>query len=328
MNIIILGTGKAAILHFNKYKKIVNTNKIFFVNPFHISKFDYPVYKTLDYLFSKENINCEDTIVDICTPHSEFKKIIKQCMEKKLYNIIVEKPFIVDEKYFLDKQKLNIIMVQNYLFSKMVVDAKKIIKRDKLVLIDIYTNFSKNRIVDSSRYRGIKNKVTTAFEIEIPHQIYIANSFLDNNTEKELIKIDAKDMIINNLILKNHGYGYVCVNNENVLIVHESNLMSKDISKQIFLNLRDNYSIIISFITYDKNFKGIKDGKLTILKKNKIVEEYIYENDDNILEFLKYAYNAFISRNTKIFIKQKKFIISFSKELNLYLETIKKASSD
>lgn len=324
MNIIIFGTGKAGILHFNKYKKIKTVNKVFFIDPYANFQLEYPVYKTLDNLLYNEKIDCEHVIVDICTPHSEFKKIIKQCMKRNLYNIIVEKPFIVSNKYFLDKEKLNIIMVHNYLFSKIVTDAKEIIEKNKYTIESIYTNFSKNRIADSSKLRGINNKITTAFEVEMPHQIYIANSFLLKNTIKKINEIYTKDMKINDMILNNHGYGYISVNNDKVLIVHESNLMNKDTVKQILLNFNDNYSILISFILYDKNFNIIENGKLTITKNNELIEEYNYEEDDNIFAFLKYAYNSFSSKKSNIFIEQKKFIIDFSKEMSLYLKSIEK----
>lgn len=317
MNIIIFGTGKAAELHYKKYKGFI-TGEIFFIDPILTTKHEWKIYHSLDDLISNEKIYPSNTIVDVCTPHSEFNNIIKLCLIKGLNNIIVEKPFVVEKNYFDDKPQLKVIMVHNYLFSDLIIDTKNIIKKYNLNLHKIYTNFSKNRTVDSSKHRGISDKITTVFEIEIPHQIYIANSFLPKKQKKELKEMNVKDMRIGDLILENHGYGYIKLMNGNVLIEHESNLMSDSTRKQITLNFDENYSIIINFIIYGKNFNILNNGTLYLMKDNKVIEKYEYSTDDNIKLFLKFAYNIFINQNEIVFNEQKQFILDFSAEMKIY----------
>lgn len=73
----------------------------------------------------------------------------------------------------------------------------------------IYTNFSKNRINDSINRRGMSKKNTQNFEIEIPHQIYLADYILGENNKKEIIFKEQKDFMIDNICIEKHGYGKI-----------------------------------------------------------------------------------------------------------------------
>ena len=196
--IIIIGTGKAAYLHYLKYRKM-HIKNIFFVNPIKTSKYIKKelIYESIDNVLSK--INKAFVIVDICTPKSLFVNIVNEIITKGIKNIIVEKPFVVNQNYFKDKKNINILMIENYIFSSITILIKKIIKSNKLKILKIYTNFSKNRIKDSISGRGMinLNDIPTSFEIEIPHQIYLANFLINGDYSVDFKSIKSAGLKTN-----------------------------------------------------------------------------------------------------------------------------------
>ena len=294
--ILIIGTGKAALLHYRAYCMFVSQENIFFIDPyFKQDNNKIIVFTSIEEALKKLNVSKKNSIVEICTPWSEFINLIKKCKDNGLYNIIVEKPFIINND-MLDSlcKELNIVMIQNYLYSEITKTIKKIIKDNNLNIIKISTEFSKNRIYDSGRMRGITNgKIPTVFEIEIPHQLYIVDYLLETGGNEDVYNVVAKDMNLKNYILKNHGFGFIEAKYNNIYIEHISNLMAKSTKKSINIFCEGNILITGDYIIYDKNLKKTNDGKIIVMKNGKTIYQKVFEVDDNILSCLSDYYKYF-----------------------------------
>ncbi len=319
-DVIIIGTGKAAHLHYNSYKKITNLGKLYFVDKYKVnSKFlDYDIYESIDEVLTTNNINVKNVIIDVCTPRSQFETIIDKCMSLSLNNIIVEKPFIVSSNYFDNKEDLNIRMIENYLYSKITTFCKKFISKNNLKINSIYSNFSKNRIVDSGNGRAMhNNSIPTVFEIEMPHQIYLTNYFVDSDTNINVRYIDSKAMIIDDKKLSRHGYGIIFADKNNTNIIYESDLTSNTLQKKLILVCNNGISISLEYILYDLDMNKIKDGTIAIFQNNKLIKHYIIDEDDMMFYCIQ-EYYIKLSNNEK-FYSSKKDIVDFSTEINRYI---------
>lgn len=319
-NIIIVGTGKAARLHYQTYQKIGNFN-IFFLDIKRSSRFviSDKIYLNIESLLKENNIEFNNTLTDICTPCSEFSSVISKLIDLGEKNFIVEKPFVVDENYFKDKSDINFLMIQNYKYSKITQYIKKYINRNNLEIVNLYINFSKDRVKESMKFRGISKdkKIPTCFEIEMPHQIYLANYFL-NIKERNYSRILLGDMKYKSLVLKKHGFGYINYFNnkydKNVIL--ESNLMNKSNDRYIKIECNDGTKINATYLTYDSNYKRLTSGKIEIIIRNKYFNK-TFKVDDNMYSCLKdYLYLINNNKNNDIY---KKEIIDFSREMNFYL---------
>lgn len=322
--IIIFGTGKAAWIHYSKYKELDKIKNIYFIDP--MPKFNYisnNIYSTLEELILQKNISSQKTVVDICTPKSEFEKIILNSVYNGFENIIVEKPFVTSKSFFEDKPNIKILMVENYKYSVITNFALNYIKTKKLKVKKIYTNFSKNRIKESFNKRGMLNlnDAPTVFEIEMPHQIYLANLFLNiNNGNKKINYISCLDMNNNGNFIKKHGYGLVLYNINKKSVIHESDMMTNNFIRKIIVFCNKKTTIEINYIIYDNNHI-LKKGEVKIYKNGKIYKKQLFTKDDNMKKCLS-NYIEILDKN-KYNERYKKEILDFSNELSSYLEEIK-----
>lgn len=325
-DIIILGTGKAANMHFKSYKKMRKVGRIFFVNKEQCSKFiEEKIYYSIEDVILKFNLNPDNIIADLCTPKSEFENIINECIRLKIINIIVEKPFL--NKGNINLELLNIIMVQNYEFSCITNGLKKMIEDKNYEVKMINTFFAKNRIADSMEKRGMvsADMVTSNFEIEMPHQIYIVNYLLNkinfNNDENKILYVKTLDMVDKDVRLKNHGYGKILTFYKNVMIIHESDLTSNIMQKKVLIFCNDNVVIEANYFLYDKNWNKLENGYIMVYHNNILKEKWDYHKDDNLYEALNHYYK--ILNNNEYEEKYRKKIQLFSEEINQYLNILK-----
>lgn len=313
-DIIIVGTSKAGYLHTRAYNKLTNKGKIYYVDinrRINNSNIEAKkVYSSIKEAITNENINTKNVIVDMCIPKEEFYNIINECISLNIKDIIVEKPFIANKEFFSTHKELNIIMIQNYLYSKITNEIAKIIHDNDYNIKAIYTNFSKNRIEESILRRGMSSKATQNFEVEIPHQIYLANYLLRKSQKVEIMIKEQQDFIYDNIILKKHGYGKIISKQGEKLIIHESDLCTNNILKQICVICEDGIVINAKFIIYDKELNKIQNGKLIVKQYDNIIIEKQYEEDDNMYYCIKEYYEYF--NNSKVTEKYKKRILQFS----------------
>ena len=313
-DIIIVGTSKAGFLHFKSYTKLSNVGKIFFVDIKESASNknikDEKIYKSIIDALLKNNLNKKNVIVDICTPKEEFYNIINQCISLDINNIIVEKPFMASKNFFEQYPKLNIMMVENYLYSYITNEIKKKIKQNNFKIKLIYTNFSKNRINDSISRRGMTKNNTQNFEIEMPHQIYLGDYILEQNNKKRIIIKEQKDFFVDDVCIEKHGYGKIILGYGDIIVIHESDLVTNNVIKEIIIVCDDGVVIKGQFILYDKELNKIKNGKVVIERFQSIIWEKEFEEDDNMHHGLKDYYETLNNVDTPT--KYKDRILEFS----------------
>lgn len=320
-DIIIIGTGKAGFLHYYSYKKFEKIGKIYFVNINGKIKNENikgsKVYSSIEKTIKEEKLKVNNIIVDICTPRSVFFDIIMECKKLNIRDILVEKPFIVDKTFFEKNDDLNIAMVHNYEYSKIVMKIKEYIVKKELKPVIIYTNFSKNRIEESFNGRGMYKKVTRNIEHEIPHQVYISQVLLDNPKDTQVLLEEEKNMENENRILEKHGYSKIFAKKNDVYVIHESDFTTNTKIREVIVVCENNIVVKGDFLFYDKNLNKLKDGDISVIQNNKVIYSENIDFDDNMYECLLDIYKYF---NAGV-ISQKYIneIKEFSSEMNLYL---------
>lgn len=294
-DIIIVGTGKAALLHYNSYKKLKKIGNVYFVDIKSENKYieNIEIYPSIIDCIDENKLNKKNLIIDICTPKSEFINILKICKKEQLYNVLVEKPFVMCEKQFDEFKLMNVVMVENYLYSKVTKWIKKYLNHNKKDIRLIFTNFSKNRMPDSSSGRGFINKATLNYEIEMPHQIYLTQFFLNSQDNVENSITCSRDMRIGDMNLKNHGYGLIISKYKDIDIIYESNLTSTITQKRIIIVTTDNYAIEGNYALYTDDLKILKKANINIYYNGKLIEKHIIPIDDSFTYFIKEAYEYF-----------------------------------
>lgn len=320
-DIIIVGTGKAGYLHYYSYKKFKQIGKIYFVDIDGKIKNENieesKAYLSLENVIKEEKLDVKNTIVDICTPKSVFIDIIMKCKRLNLKNILVEKPFVVNEKFLSENKDLNIAMVHNYVYSKIVRKMKNILEQKELKPIIIYTNFSKNRTEESFRGRGMYKKVTRNVEHDIPHQVYISQFLLDNPKDTQLLLEEEKSMVKGNETLEKHGYSKIFTKKNGAYVIHESDFATNTKIREVIVVCDNNIIVRGEFLFYDKDLNKLKDGNVSIIDNNKIIYSEDIDYDDNMYECLLEIYKYF---NTNVVSeKYREEIRNFSEEMNLYM---------
>lgn len=316
-DIIIVGTGKAGFLHYYSYKKF----KIYFVDIDGKIKNENieknKAYLNLEDVIREEKLDVKNTIVDICTPKSVFIDIIMECKRLNLKDILVEKPFIVNESFLAENKDLNIAMVHNYEYSKIVKKMKNILDQKELKPIIIYTNFSKNRTEESFNGRGMYKKVTRNVEHDIPHQVYISQFLLNDPKDTYLLLEEEKSMVKGKETLEKHGYSKIFTKKNGVYVIHESDFATNTKIREVIVVCDNNIVVRGEFLFYDKDLNKLKDGNVSIIDNNKIIYSEDIDYDDNMYECLLEIYQYF---NTNVVSeKYREEIKNFSKEMNLYL---------
>lgn len=319
MDIIIVGTGKAAYLHYLKYLKIGVGNILFYDKTINNKYIKNNVYLSMNELMANHEIDIGNTIVDICTPFFEFTSIINYFIALGFTKFIVEKPFIVNDNYFSDKKDIKILMIENYKYSLITKYISDYINDNNLLIKSIKINFSKNRLKDSINKRGFSNyKSTNNYEIEMPHEIYIANYFIGDCLHKNYKSLYLRDMVYNDLTFEKHGYGLIEYETQKTNVRLESNLMTKYARKSIEIVCSKDIVIYGEYIIYDSQFNVIKPGKITINNNNNCILKKEFFEDDNMYYCL--AEYLRILNSDCNFEKYKDEIISFSKELTYCIE--------
>lgn len=316
-DIIIVGTGKASLLHYNSYKKIKKTGKILFVDIKETSDYivNEKIYSSIEDCVKKNSLVCKNVIIDICTPKSEFVEILNVCNKLGIRDVLVEKPLVLDFYELINFSELNIVMVENYLFSNLTRYIKQYLLDNNKCISLIYTNFSKNRMVDSAKRRGYRNIETINYDIEIPHQVYLTQYFLGVKNNIINLYTCAKDMILVENVLKNHGYGLIMSDFNNVKAIYESDLQTNTTQKKIIICTTDNYVIEGEYALYSPDLKLEKNAYVNIFYNGKIIKHITISEDDNFYYFIRTVYKYFNDGSNNLEIIN---IKEFSEIMRLY----------
>ena len=180
-----------------------------------------------------------------------------------------------------------------------------------LQIEELNVDFSKNRVIDSFNNRGmIANKVTNVFEVEFPHELYISDYLLDLHNNFNIIDLKVSDMVVNNKVIKNHGYGCIIAKKDTIKTKLESNLMNGETIKRLKVRCKGNILLEANYLIYDKDINLIKKGNVCVKHNDRVIYYKDIDYDDNMLECLKDYYYYFISG--KVEDKYKNRILSFS----------------
>ena len=246
----------------------------------------------------------------------QFMDIIDDFISKGMINFIVEKPFIVPDNYFDDKEGIKFIMMENYKYSLITNDIIKFLKSQNVNIKKIRIDFSKDRINESMSKRGISSdNIPTNFEIEMPHEIYLADYLVDNGV-KHYHTIYLENMKRGDVTLPKHGYGLIKYVRNDVEIVLESNLMKNPNRRFIEIEF-DGGFIRANYIIYDGLFNKKNDGVIEITTGSDKKTLY-YDLDDNMYYSLKrYLYDLDKGLNISTY---KSEILNFSQTLNYVIK--------
>ena len=311
-NIIIVGTGKAAYLHYIKYKKLGYENICFLDNKITNTYIDSTnIYYSIDEIFNNE-IDPKETVVDICTPCSVFMDVINNFIKKGIINFIVEKPFVVPDNYFVDKENINFIMMENFRYSLITRDMMQILNDLKLDVKSIRIEFSKDRIKDSFSKRGISaSNIPTCFEIEMPHQIYMADHFVSEG-EKEYKIIELRDMEHDGEVLPKHGFGLIKYVRNGIDITLVSDLTKGPNVRRVEIEFTGG-KMLGNYLNYDVLFNRESTGSLEIIMGD-VTRKINYNTDDNMYYSLKH-YLKDLDEGSNM-QEHKEEILNFSKSLS------------
>lgn len=314
MKIIIVGAGKGALIHYNSYIKLGQKDNLFIVDITGKSSYfkDEKIYMSIEDVLLSQKINTNEIIADVVVPMENFYKVIQELLSNNVKNIIVEKPFILNN--INDFNSTNLLMVQNYLYSKIFNYIKNYVKKNNLVIKSFFSCFTKNRKDNTLKMRGMDKKVISCFNIEMPHQIYMYQELINGNPA--LLSNSLRDMDCDGLTFKGQGSGMLIIQSNNITGYIYSNLTSDIIEKNIIITASDNMVIEGNFFTYTPNLEILRYGNVKIFKKGKLIFIKKFKRDD-MFTYMLQDYLNYFEKNKKNNMYRKKIEI-FSNFYNKY----------
>jgi len=298
--IIIIGSGKSALLHLNAYIKIwadrefpqiyiapgdTIESEITDVVNTHTANIKFTTPAELPEL-------CRDNpVADICTPTATHRAAIETMLRTGFQCFLVEKPLVTTAEDFkwLASQKIRIEVMQNYLFSLATRRVLQLIQDHSIIPENAASFFCKDRTQDSLNKRGFYNgQPPHVFTVELPHQLYLAEAFLGR---AKINAAHAEDMLACGTVFTEHGTGIIYLNHGDsescTSSVNFSCLSSHKTIKKFIINatngniLTINYPVSKSNLTSTIEVNGIGGAK-----------REAFENDDMITAALKHYYDA------------------------------------
>jgi len=309
--IIIVGSGKAAMLHLDAYIRLwheqerpiiyiiagnvieVKINEIVKKHPLHIQ---FIAFNKVD------KLNRSYSLVDICTPTQTHKSVIQQMFNIGFFRFLVEKPLVTTIKdiEWITSLNIRIEVMQNYKFSQATTRTLELLKSDNIIPKFMLSFFCKDRTHDTLHLRGFSNaKPPHVFTIELPHQLYLASLFLGftkySSCYAQLMQVGQKKY-------PEHGFGSISLEHSLSDIdglrlsnsMHFSCLFSKKSIKRVQIIGHDTKIITIDY----PSIKGILTSKIRINIDGGTIYEEVFENDDMIRLALGYYYNKIFSDNS------------------------------
>lgn len=305
-DIVIAGAGKAGFLHCSAYFKMhrqgmCDIRRVRLVDPTGKPGPDLADFLAREGLSLPVHADPADlppldpdhTIIDLCLPSRLLARGLREWAARGFRKFVVEKPLLVspeDQDVFELVRSRSVILVQNYLHSKVHKCICRLIADHDLRPLMILTNFSKDRRQDSARGRAFADGIVpSVFEIEMPHQLYIGNHLGGPMTG--IYHLDARDMVIGDRVLSNHGEGVVVGSNaDGNLFVHYSSLAADRVVRSIDIFFRDDYCLHGIYAPICENLNDLKAG--VILRKGKatLAQHVFVSGDDNMLGMIRHAY--------------------------------------
>jgi len=283
INVVIVGMGKAGLIHYNCYMKAqrhsdINLNVVALVDPqIHEREIDTSVFnphlltsfKSLPSLLGNRPV-----VVDVCAPNrSHYEIVLSTKMLAKPPFIIVEKPLCLTQRevdYLLNNYP-SLFVAENYLYSKVTAEIRGVIERLDLKPYSLETKFTKNRVADTLRGRGYSRNIQSpphAFEIEMPHQLAVALLLMgDINSVESSVCYPMKT---NKGLIAKHGAGRLVVKHVNGSISkHWTSLQDPYTIRMIKVKCKNNM-VIIGEYSCDQTLTG----RIQVIEDDIILEDF------------------------------------------------------
>lgn len=132
-------------------------------------------------------------------------------------------------------------------------------------------SFLKNKISENVAARGYNAEITLNYEIEISHQIYLTQYFLNNSNSIQNDIAYLRDLKICDTSLENHGYEVIMPKYNDINIIHESNSALVITQKRITICAKNGYTIEENYAIYFKNSELMKPANMYIHYNSKIM---------------------------------------------------------
>ena len=299
--IIIVGSGKAALLHLNAYLKLWGGCELPMIYIIAGSTIEPDIiafsktYSSALHLIKfqqVEELAQSNPIVDICTPTTTHGKVLKALFNIGFKRFLIEKPAVTtyEDLEWIAEHDLRLEIMQNYLFSKATKRVIDMIHSQVIELKTIISIFCKNRTRDSIDRRGFDgNEPPHIFTIELPHQIYLANAFAGS---ARIVSTFAQNKRTKNSIFPNQDSGVIILEHSNkcqngsefTASFHYSCLSSSKTIKCIILNCDANKSVTVHYPISKTHLTST----VTMTNENGCQHTEIFEDDDMMKEALKH----------------------------------------
>lgn len=314
--VIILGAGKAGYLHLNSYFKMLDNGIVkdidfYLVDPkecvgkdlmnlFHKYDVSLKVWPSLDSLCHDMNFILDGSfIIDLCIPSGVLYEGVLEVIQHGAKNIIIEKPFIINEykrEFLIEKLKnINFFMVRNYLHSFVYSEIKGLLDKYSLVPEILISNFSKDRVSESFSGRAFNTEHRpTVFEIEFPHQLYLAEDLMGECCET--IYCASEDMKREQEVIPDHGSGIVVdLYKDSKVAIHYSNLQDYETVRSMDILFNHDYIMHAIFYPICEELKDVNAG-VVLLKNNKVISKKLCIGiDDNMYNMFCYAIDGILN---------------------------------
>ena len=188
---------------FRKYVR----SKLAWFYPLNISM---PIFfDSLDEVMETGELSSENTIAYVVTPDETHAEMVKKLADVGINKIILEKPIAGNKEdikkivQLRDERKLNIIVNEQYLYSRTIGNIKAYLQSHGYDPVFVTMHWSKSRKADVARGRNIKTG--SIFNYDIFHQVVIANSLVSNDSS--IAAAWNKEMSLPGLKIPGHGQG-------------------------------------------------------------------------------------------------------------------------
>ena len=302
-SIVIVGSGRAALLHLNAYMKIWDgqeSPQIFIIAGDVIEPEikdivkKHPWYIQFKELQQVIQLKQPESIIDVCTPPATHGNIVEKMADAGFFRFLVEKPLVttIDDLERIKSKKVRVVTMQNYLFSQATERTLDLIRTNEIIPKSMVSFFCKDRTHESVMKRGFDgDDPPHVFTIELPHQLYLATEFMG---PAKVEAAYAESMRTGNLVYLSHGTGVIYLEHPCSFSVHFSCLSSDTPIKCVVISDKNGQTLTMNFpIT-----KRVLTSTIEIQDKTGSYRKEVFENDDMMKKALEYYYSILTSNTS------------------------------
>ncbi|WP_103533563.1 hypothetical protein [Streptomyces sp. SM11] len=312
MDLVIVGAGKAASLHYRAYSHLarsglLNRGRVQFLDTTRRAGPELAALLRRDRIAERVVAGRqelaptapESTIVDLCLPSRSLAPVLLDWWHAGYRKFVIEKPFTVPPELVDDVRLVlatsQAVLVRNYLHSQVHRAVRELIDLYDLDPVLCVTNFSKDRRADNLRGRGASSTAApTVFEVEMPHQLYIGTDLLGEPAQVEYAE-DLDPMTAPDGTPLRLGEGVLVGRAaRGAAFVHYSNLHYPTIVRSLDVFSRSGLSIHATYAPICEELADIKAGVM-LCRGSTVINKKLFTSDDNMLGMISSAFAALSS---------------------------------